>query len=679
MSLRSLLRRVRLFFDELRRRRVTRVALAYAGVAFVVLGTVDLLLPVLALPDWTYPVLVLVAVLGFPVALFLSWAFDVTPEGIRAAEPYAAPGGAEEAGPEAGGPRPEERVGAGYGSFERPGPRKLVAGVLQALTVVALTGAAAWLVWRGGFAQGGPGDGQEAASAVSPNPAEVAVFYFDDHSQDGSLGHLADGLTEDLINELARVGAIEVRSRKAVEPYRSLEVSLDSAARSLGVGSVVEGSVARSGERVRVVVRLADPLRGTLIGSETLEMSWGDWFAMRDSTTAQVAFLLQRHLGREIRLRERRTGTDVDEAWVALQRGDRTWKSARALRVDGDLEAAARALARADSLLSRAGDLDPDWAEPPMLRGWVALTRLDVDQTAAVTSGETEGLESVGRLREGLEHAERALALRPGLPEALELRGTLRLHLWELPESSLDAPEKEALLERAEEDLRTAVQDHPWPARALATLSDLLRKKGSLAEAYEMAERAYDADPFLFLSEQDGRDVLLTVAQAALDAAETDAALRWCELGVERFPDDQVFVACALSVIAYAGTAEADASRAWDLARRWEELAPSYALPFTRAAASIQVASVLARAARPDSARAVLERALEEAPGNDPDLWYYEAAARLRLGDRDEAIRLLERYLRARPAWRDYIAADWFFSPLADDPRFEALTDGSGS
>ena len=250
----------------------------------------------------------------------------------------------------------------------RPWQRTAAAGAVALLTL----GGLAWFATRAPAWLG-------TSAELEPDPTRVAVLYFDDLSDGGRLGPVAGGLTEDLIDALGQVPTLHVISPNGVRPFLGRHAPPDSIGRALGVGTLVSGSVERSREVLRVAVRLIDARTGVQIQSRTLEYPAGDLFNLQDQLAQEVSRFLRERLGREVLLRERRRGTRSVAAWELTRDGDRSRENARALGDQGDLPAARRALDGADSLFTRAGELDQAWADPQVLRGWVAADRIDLD------------------------------------------------------------------------------------------------------------------------------------------------------------------------------------------------------------------------------------------------------------------------------------------------------------
>jgi tetratricopeptide (TPR) repeat protein len=219
--------------------------------------------------------------------------------------------------------------------------------------------------------------------------------------------------------------------------------------------------------------------------------------------------------------------------------------------------------------------------------------------------------------------------------------------------------------EGAEADLRAAaVATNPTQARAWGTLSALLQATGQLGEANLLARRAYEADAFL----SESPHILFRLYHTSLDLGREAEAVRWCDTGRSRFPEDWRFTFCQLRILALADTVQPDVEKAWSVAAALERLSPPAYVPRWH----LVVAGVLGRAGLRDSAEAVIRRARAAAP-DDSELDFYEAEARMLLGDHETALRLLGRDLKNSPRFKAYLRVYPLFRPLWRDPRFRAL------
>ena len=539
---------------------------------------------------------------------------------------------------------------AGARAHQRPWRRALpVAGGLALIAAIV----AGMLVRRRTV----PGAGVEGGL----DPRRVAVLYFEDLSPKKDLAYLADGLTEALIGALSHTQALNVLSKNAAGSYRNSEIPLDSLARALGAGTVVQGSVDESGSRYRITVRLIDGASGADFKRASFEQPAGNALAVRDSLAARVADFLRARLGEEVRLRETRAATRSVAAWSFLQRAEHAKKRAEVLYERDSLAAAKNALQLADSLAAEARGSDPQWAEPTVLRAAIAYRQARFDfRTAAARPWIGKGLAFVAE----------ALTVDPGNSDALELRGTLHymqylLHLADTP------TDMAALLRAAEDDLRSAVSVAPSQANAWYVLSLVNYQKPDFVEAKIDAQRAYEADAYLSAADQ----ILWRLYTTSYDLEQFADAERWCAEGHRRFPENPSFMACQLWLMT-SPAKPPDVTLAWRLSEDITKLTPAQMRAYGRLQAQIGVAAVLARAGLRDSARHVLERS-NASPDIDPEseLLGFQAFAYLLLGDRDMTFRLLKQQVAANPAHRAGLARSvhWWWRDIRDDARFKEL------
>jgi serine/threonine-protein kinase len=606
------------FWAELKKRRVFPWFGAYIAGGFLVLEGFDQLVGQGLLPGVAYKLALVFYLFGFPGTLILAWFHG-----------------------EKGTQKPS--------AIEIWMQGMLLAAALAVGVVIFRNDMAARAV-------------AEAAAESGLDPRRVAVLYFEDFSTDGELGYLADGLTEGLIDRLSQVRALDVISRNGVAPYRGSDVRRDSIALALEAGSLIDGSVERVGERVRITARLVDGASAADIQRESFELPAGDLLIVSDSLSLEVAELLRERLGEEVRLRERRAATSSADAWALVQRAERSRKDAETLLGHDDLDAAFEAFARADSLLALGEAADPGWVEPIVLRSRIAYRRArlaeDDDAFAEWTAV-------------GLGHADRALQLAPSDPPALEIRGTLRYASWVFQRPA-DPEAASRLLESARTDLVDATQADPTLAWAHSTLGHLYYQTEDIPAAVLSARRAYEEDAYLDLA----HEILWRLYGGSLDLEQFTQASRWCMEGAKRFPDNHRFAYCQIKLMATPAEAP-DVDRAWELAASVDSLAPEQRRAYERAQALINVAGVIARAGLADSARSVLTRAGAMVNSEiDPTqfLVSQQAYVRTLLGDYDEAVALLKRYAAANPGHYEHGAVtSWWWRDLQSHPGFQEL------
>jgi eukaryotic-like serine/threonine-protein kinase len=513
--------------------------------------------------------------------------------------------------------------------------------------------AGAWML----FGRHRLGSGAASAGLASNR---VAVLYFSDESRDSSLGFLADGLTESLIDQLGGIRVLNVVSRGGVAPFRGRDVPRDSIARALGAGTLVEGTVEPVRDRVRVTVRLVDGASGVDLKRESFELPAGAQLTMRDSLAHQAALFLRERLGEEILLQEERTGTTNTAAWTLVQQGERA-------RKNGETDTTGAAYDRADSLFAAAEQVDPSWTEPTLQRGQLALRRARRTFRDKPTASRFVDV--------GLGLARRVLARDPGLARGLELRGSLQYVRWFVT-ADPNPVSRGALLDSAQADLSAAVQLDPRLASAHAALSSLLYQRKEVVSAVLEARQAYDNDAYL----RDAENILDRLFWGTYDIAQFGEAQRWCSEAGRRFPANWRFAECQLWLMTIPN-ADADIERAWRLAHRADSLTPSGQVPFRGRVRQIVVATVIGKAGRRDSAMAVLARARTTDAKIDPtqDLIGYEAVMRALLGDADTAITILQRYVATHPdhSFKRDGMLHWWWRDLERRPGFQAVLASS--
>jgi serine/threonine protein kinase/tetratricopeptide (TPR) repeat protein len=551
-----------------------------------------------------------------------------------------------------------------YGGISRTQPlpwwRRRTFTVGASAATLLLLSSLGYLGWR---RQEAAGRAATAAAGVELDPRRLAVLYFQNRGGPDSLGFLADGLTEALIHELSQVRDLQVISRNGVAPFKGHSVAPDSLARALKVGTLVDGTVAQSGNRLRVTVSMVNTGTGAEIGSTTLDRPRQELFALEDDVAQAVSVLLRKQLGQEVALQTLRAGTKSTEAWEMVQRGQRSARDSDSLMAASDSAGATRMFATADSQFARAEALDRDWSAPPTLRGW-----LDYQRTRL--SGSFNKAYYSTWLDKGLEHAERALTLSPKDADALELRGTLRYWRW-LLNLSPDAREAAKLFADAESDFRASVAANPNQATAWTSLTHLLMAKSATGEAKLAGLRAYEADPYL----KTANVTVWRLFQSSLDLEDGVEAKHWCDEGRKRFPPDPRFAECQLW-LSILKDQKPDVPHAWKLLEEYQRLSPPNLRAYRKLYGQMILAMGLARAGLADSARAVAVRSRADAE-LDPahELAYYEAIVRNLVGDRKEALSLLGTYLATNPQLRESEARDqsWYFRNLKDDPEYKAL------
>jgi TolB-like protein/Tfp pilus assembly protein PilF len=444
------------FLAELKRRKVLRVMAVYGVVGFVLLQVVDLAVPALLLPDWTYRLVALLLLVGFPVAAVFAWAFEVGPAGVRRT-------------PDAG---PAELAAIAAESAGRRWPSGLLA-----LAGVVLLVAGAWWIGRRTAATGAGPTAVKSASAsevldvayrdlaTDPRPS-IAVLPFADMSPASDQRYFADGMSEELLNALAKIRGLRVAGRTSSFAYRDAEEDLREIGHELGVRYLVEGSVRKQADRLRITAQLVDADDNFHVWSDAYDRTLDDVFAVQEEIAGAIAKQLQVSLGLDsagslvaptkdlegydlyLRAKElmRKRGDGVREAvrlFEQLVARDSTWapgwaglaqahslvpffSSARPYDAD-KAEIWRVSLASAEAAARRALDLDPRVAGADVALGnvyrdrwqWARgeehyLRALEIDPDDVEAHQQyAELLLGMGREGEALRSARRAVALDP--------------------------------------------------------------------------------------------------------------------------------------------------------------------------------------------------------------------------------------------------------------------------
>ena len=526
-----------------------------------------------------------------------------------------------------------------------------------------------------GFARWLRPSGASSDPLPAGDPRRVAVLYFDALTPDALRPEVADGITEDLIDRLGSVRVLRVTSPNGVRPFRGSRVPVDSVARVLQAGTIVSGSVARSGDRLRVVVRLIDAATGRQIASQTLDEQWSELFGLQDRLADQVQYWLRRRLGEEIAVRTTRAGTTSVRAWELVQQASAA-EERGTIAIRSDVSASTAYFARADSLYRAASQLDLGWAYPVVRRGELGMNSL-----ALQSSRPPEGTDSaryhalawnerrLAWTRFALRLANEVLASHAGDATALALRGAATLTLAESAGAGRDS-----MLAAAERDLNASLAARPDLAATWVAAADLSMRRGNFIAAVDAARRAVEADAFL-----ESRQVVDVAFNSALFAEEFDEARAWCGMGRQRYPGDPTFAECELRVLGSAGTSARDIDQAWRLVREIEQRDTLQLLGQTWGFRRLMVAAILARSAHADSARHVLDLVERQQPD------FARRASELAvawvltlLGDRAAAVERLDRLMRDKnPPHYPVDRLPWFKS-LRGDPRFDSLTARRG-
>ena len=365
------------FFAELKRRNVYKVAVAYAVVAWLLIQVATQVFPFFSIPNWIVRLIVLLAmVIGFPITLVLAWAFEITPEGIK-----------------------REGDVDRRKSIVRQTGRKLTA-----LIVVVAAVAAGLMVFRFVRSQSGGKQEKQTALAAAIENKSIAVLPFENLSDEKANAYFAAGIQDEILTRLSKIADLKVISRTSTQHYQSAPGNLPEIARQLGVAHILEGSVQKQGDHVRVNVQLIKAANDSHLWADTFDRNITDIFAVEGEVAKAIADQLRAHLsGREEEVIAAQP-TDNPEAYDAYLRG-----LAYTLKTQNT---PANYLG-AQKYFREAVRLDPKFA-----LAWALLSYVDA------RGYHTTNLQPTVTLREeARQAAETALALQPKLGEGLVAKG----------------------------------------------------------------------------------------------------------------------------------------------------------------------------------------------------------------------------------------------------------------
>ena len=430
--------------EELKRRDVFRVAIAYLVAGWLILQVADVLAGVLGLPDWTLRLVGFLIILGLPLVLLFTWIYEITPDGVK---------------------KEKDLVRDDMTARLSRGRLNLVIAGLMIIAVPLIT---VQVISRGGIgAIILPDSAPEIQARVNasgmtlPDYESVVVLPFANMTDDPGNEYFSDGLTEELQNLLAEVRGLRVPSRTSSFAFKGKNVSLSVIAGELGVNHVLEGSVRKSDDRIRVTAQLIDVKTDTRLWSETYDRQIADIFEIQDDIAGRIVGSLRKSLGAQGILPERARPT------VDMQAYDLYLQGLELFRLRGD------SLPAAMELLEQAVARDPEFAE-----AWAALSAAYI-----VQFDYTPGMAIRSSMDAARPAAERALTLDPDSSLAQGVLG-----LWSLLSRPVEWVESFNRFE-------AAVAQHPRDANLRLWYGMGLLQAGYLEESKMQLLAAYRQDP----------------------------------------------------------------------------------------------------------------------------------------------------------------------------------------
>ena len=414
--------------QELRNRRVFRVATVYIGISFALIEVSDILLPMMSAPAWSLKALVIMLLVGFPVAATMAWIYQLTPEGIRRSP----------------------KSGEKQSQTDKP----LTGNTPIIVLLVIIAG----LIIYPQIADSGIG-GLDQLSLVDSK--SIAVLPFTPFTNTDDDQSFADGMHDDILTQLSKVADLKVISRTSVMQYKETTMLISDIAKELGVANVLEGSVRRVGDQIRIVAQLINAESDEHLWAETFDRTYADIFSMQSEVAQKIARALKAKLTNKEKHYIETKPTENQEAWQLYIRAELLW--------DADIM-------ERDSIAviyQKAIELDPDFLLP-----YTELTALH-----AYAYFDGSGLDPrPERLQQARVALEKAIQLDPNAPETHRAQGYM--HYYGARNYAL-----------ALEEFSIAMESQPNNSDLLAATAFVQRRLGQWDESLENLKKAVSLDP----------------------------------------------------------------------------------------------------------------------------------------------------------------------------------------
>lgn len=601
---------------ELKRRNVIRMGVLYAVAGWLLLQVADILFGLLDVPGWGLRLVLGLLLLGFPLMLIFSWVYEMTPEGLKR----------------------ENEVDRTQSITPNTGRKidRLIIGGLIFVVIVLIGDRMLMMAPPQKTLQppiptsAEPADGSQAAdtSADAAQAKSIAVLPFVNMSGDKENEYFSDGLTEELLNLLAKVDELRVSSRTSSFAFKGKDTNIPSVARELKVSHILEGSVRKSGTQVRITAQLIDVETDSHLWSETYDRQLDDIFAIQDEIAEAVVGALKLRLlatGELVVQAKREQSTD---AYLLYLRGRHIYELGKDT---SDPEFVRQAI----TLFESALEVDPGHALA--YAGLAdAYGRLSIEDELSMEEGYERSREM----------AMKALAIDPDLVEALLALADIQLEYdWDM--------------EAADSSYRRALEIRPSDAEGLRTYGYFLVSDGRFDEAVEYYNKALEVDPLQIRA-------YTGLAYALILGGRYDELTELADrLALHKNPE---FVqrwrkAMELATLRYQGQYA-----------RLIELLPE----------ELETVSYLRDAAishyflaNQDQARKYLDQLIAIVDERTGD-YSVVAAALAQMDEPDRAIEYLNNAVDSREVNSAFIRVDPDFRPLYDDPRFLQLLERAG-
>jgi serine/threonine-protein kinase len=478
------------FFSELKRRNVYKVAVAYAVVAWLLMQIASQIFPFFEIPNWVVRLVVLLLIIGFPIALIIAWAFEATPKGIKRTE-----------------------VADAAGQRSRGGAWIYIVLIGAALSVA--------LFFVGRYTAGNGASQVRQVTSASPGKS-IAVLPLINESGDPKDEYFSDGLSEELIAALAQISGLKVIGRSSSFRFKDRKEEPKMIGQKLGVSTLLDGTVRKQGDRVRIVAALVNAADGIQLWTRTFDRQLKDIFAVQEEIARAVADSLKVTL----------LGSD------SAQRGAPTNMEAHNAYLQGHFHLIRRNVEdfrKAIEYYDEAIQLDPNYALAYAERAEASVfmgdltgqrptaypkARSDAEKAVAIAPDLAEARAALGwvrflaewRFAEGLAELKRAKELSPANPNANDLLARIIVYLGRFAD--------------AERQAREAVELDPLSTVTQGNLARVLFYAGKLDEADAVARKAAELQPsgagshrfqVLIAAQRGDGEAALRAAQLELD------------------------------------------------------------------------------------------------------------------------------------------------------------------
>ena len=572
------------FFSELKRRNVYKVAVAYAVVGWLVIQVSSTVLPTFHAPEWVVQTLVVLVAIGFPIALVIAWAFELTPEGLKRAEDVD------------------------LAMKRRPKSHAWI----YVVAVGAVLSIGLFMLGRYGF--------REKNSSTVELPAKsIAVLPFDNLSEDKSNAYFAEGVQDEILTRLAKVADLKVISRTSTQHFKSAPDNLPQIAKQLGVMNILEGSVQKANDQVRVNVQLINALTDAHLWAETFDRKLTDIFAVESEIAKTIADTLQAKLTGSEKTAMSKKPTANPEAYELYLKGRFFWNK----RTSADLR-------KAVDYFNQAIAKDSNYA--------LAYAGL----ADAFAMYPDYGVEAP---------ADAYPRAKSAAMKALELDNTLGQ-----PHAALGLvyANFEHDFAKSIGEFERAAQLDPNYATAHQWINTGLEPTGQFDRSIAETKHAIELDPLSLIINAD-------LAYSYFNARRFDDALAQSQKTLEIDPSFHV-------ARGYLGLALQFKGQLAEAIPEFRTAAASNDEPFSQAL----LGQALARAGMRDEAQRILSRLEERARDHFVTGWSL-AVIRLALGDKEGALAALDLALQQHAPEIVLIKYDPLFDDLRGDPHFEAL------